>query len=391
MTTSGGDPRRDGGPSRRRLLRATGAGLAALSLPFVGATAAADGDSAAPSSWTRTYGGGGEDSVDALTRTARGYAFVGTGDGPWIAGLAPDGELRWERRFPDRIWAASPAETPDGGVVTFLHGRTSVEFAAFDRDGELARRRPVSPPAGSDYPGLEDAVRTADDRYVAAGVGSGGWVAAFDADGTKAWSTEFDPATRFAAVHPASDGGVVVAGSASDGAGGERPYLAKVDAGGDPEWTTRFFDGCDVQGTVRALARADDGGYLLGGSVAMADDDVRPFLLAADADGTWRWTRRFSRYDGVTDVVRTGEGRYAAALTVSDPADESAPSPDDSLLVGVDATAAETPWERPLGTADSRVDALAPADDAHLAFGGQRRADDGDADGWVGTVELPRR
>lgn len=95
--------------------------------------------------WERTYGGsGGEEPWDVTASALGGFVVAvetfsqGEGGDIWLLGLAPDGEIAWQRLFGGTLWDHPSAliETADGGLV--LGGHTASKGAGLE-DGWLLR------------------------------------------------------------------------------------------------------------------------------------------------------------------------------------------------------------------------------------------------------------
>jgi len=108
-----------------------------------------------------------------------------------------------------------------------------------------------------------------------------------------------------------ADGGCVFVGRAALDDGPTQMLLAKVFAGGAPEWSQIFTAGDYAEGW--ALEQTSDGGFILAGATGTLDQDM--YLVKTDADGNEEWSRTFggSALDWAYDVRQTPDGGYVIA------------------------------------------------------------------------------
>jgi hypothetical protein len=215
-------------------------------------------DAAASTRWTfRPVQEGREGGVGAALPRGDGGVLLAGSDRPvgasdaegrtedaWVARV-DDGETDWRRRFDDaggdRIEALAPAR--DGGFVVlgrrgFARDDAGVGWlAGLDRGGAVRWENTYPRDAWNWHHGLAPV----GDGYLLVGTREegpdtderGAWLLRVDAEGRVVWQRQFETGTRGFAVHPLSDGGVLVGGDRHlDGPRGAGGWLAKI--GGDP-------------------------------------------------------------------------------------------------------------------------------------------------------------
>jgi len=143
-------------------------------------------------------------------------------------------------------------------------------------------------------------------------------VSAAAAEQSVAWSTTFSPESnsKFESVHPTSDGGYIVAGSAlTDPMNGrEYPIVIKTDGQGNQLWNVS----CDGQ-VATSARQTSDGGFIIAsyavtpaGEGENATMNGTAYLTKTDANGTGQWTKTIP--GGMLNTVwQTPDGGFASA------------------------------------------------------------------------------
>lgn len=235
--------------------------------------------------WDKTFGGAATDRGRAIKETRDGGFIVagateskGAGEfDAWILRLDENGKLIWERHFggPDTDWASGVVQTRDGGFAV----------AAY------------TTPAP-------------DEPFIA-------WIIKLDADGKTQWERRFGgAATDWATdIAETTDGNLGISGyTESKGAGNADIWVLMLDAQGELLWEQTF--GGPERDYASVLDAAADGGLVVGGmteSAGAGGVDIRLMELAPDGQVRWDQTYGGARDDWVRGLIRTRDGRYAAA------------------------------------------------------------------------------
>ena len=224
--------------------------------------------------WTQTYGGPETDNGWSVHESAGGLVIAGFTESFGMGGFDCylirtdlEGEMQWSKTFGgehnDRCWALLPAS--DGGYV--LVGETT-SFGSGAEDCYLIKT---------------------------------------DASGNEVWSKTFggEKGDRCFSIAQADDGGFLLAGQTySEGAGDRDVYLVKTDASGNEVWSKTF--GGPASDVGHSVTRTAEGDFVVTGyttSFAIAEDD--PYLIKIDARGQTQWTRVIAM-EGVNHTL-TGE------------------------------------------------------------------------------------
>ncbi len=224
--------------------------------------------------WTQTYGGPETDNGWSVHESAGGLVLAGFtksfgmgGFDCYLIRTDLEGEMQWSKTFGgednDRCWALLPAS--DGGYV--LVGETT-SFGSGAEDCYLIKT---------------------------------------DASGNEVWSKTFggEKGDRCFSITQADDGGFLLVGQTySEGAGDRDVYLVKTDASGNEVWSKTF--GGPASDVGHSVTRTAEGHFVVTGyttSFAIAEDD--PYLIKIDARGQTQWTRVISM-EGVNHTL-TGE------------------------------------------------------------------------------------
>ena len=224
--------------------------------------------------WSKTYGGPDQDNGWSVHETSGGFILAGFtksfgagGFDLYLIKTDSDGEIVWANTYggkgDDLSWGLTP--TSDGGYV--LVGETTSSGA-----------------------GEEDC-----------------FLVKTDPSGTELWSRTYggEKGDRCFSVALADDGGYVLAGQTySEGAGDRDVYVIKTDASGKLEWSRTFGGAASDVG--HSITGVSDGSFLVAGyttSFAVMGDD--PYLIKIDAQGEAQWTRELSM-EGINHTL-TGE------------------------------------------------------------------------------------
>lgn len=157
------------------------------------------------------------------------------------------------------------------------------------------------------------------------------------------WTGTYDEGEtdRAVSILPTDDDGLVAAGDTNVSGEGNDAWLFKVDAGGDLEWS-RVYDGQEdddpwPNDIADAVTRTADGGFAVGGSIALENSDREALLVKTDAEGreTWRRTYGFDRSVHGEELHQLDDGGYLMLTT--------------TLLIRTDAEG-EKQWHVDLGT-----------------------------------------
>jgi hypothetical protein len=135
-------------------------------------------------------------------------------------------------------------------------------------------------------------------------------------DGSLRWAHVYDVggAGYAVAAAPGRDGGVVVAGylTLPNVPFGGTPFLLALDAAGRPRWTRRYDLGAPAQ--PRALVAMEDGSLALVGSVFGTRPARSPFLLRLGGDGAVRLARELRGLDPIEAFSAADAGNGAVVL-----------------------------------------------------------------------------
>ena len=337
--------------------------------------------------WIRNFGGSGEDKAQAIINTSDGgYAVLGytnSTDGDlagkqlavndfWLLKLNENGELLWSRTYggskDDR--GQSLIQTSDGGYAI-------VGYAMSD-DGD-----------GSNNEGFHD-----------------NWILKLDPQGNILWERSFGFSGHDHSYDllETEDGGFFFAGfldvTSSGGAGNTNKIFTSPTAHGVGEfWGTllnpqgeilwqRYFGGTNND-RAYAVARAQDGGFVMAGFSESEDFDISQsrgsydfWVVKISQEGELVWERSFggSGIDIAFDIAATSDNAYAiVGHSFSSDTDVTANHGEaDIWLIKIDDSG-QLLWERNLGGSSfDAAQGIRESSDGGFIISGNSRSNDMD-------------
>lgn len=288
--------------------------------------------------WANNYGGTDDDGLgdSYIKQTTDGGYIVSSsrydpatlGNDVYLVKLASDGTLSWSKTYGgtgDDL-GGDIQQTSDGGYIitgstkSFGAGDYDVYLIKTANDGTISWTKTYG---GANIDIGKSVQKTTDGGYTI-----GGWTISFgqgnldyyliktSSDGTLSWSKTYGGANSDYAysVIQTSDGGYALAGTtASFGAGGDF-YLIKTSSDGTLSWSQTYGG---ANGEVGYSARqTNDGGFILAGQTQSFGADVPTYnnvlLCKTASDGTLSWSKAFggSSYDYARSVLQTSDGGY---------------------------------------------------------------------------------
>ena len=153
-----------------------------------------------------------------------------------------------------------------------------------------------------------------------------------------------------ASVQQTSDGGFIIAGSATSlGAGGRDVYLIRTDQNGDTIWTKTYGGTEDDYGN--SVQQTIDGGFIITGSTeSFGPYPIKLYLLRTDSNGDTIWTKTYAR-------AVISEGRSVKQITdrgyIIAGYDYGNDSTGSQVYILKTDTAGDTIWTKTYGGTDS--------------------------------------
>ncbi|MBN1423419.1 DJ-1/PfpI family protein [Candidatus Fermentibacteria bacterium] len=300
--------------------------------------------------WSTTLGGSGSDLFVASCHAPDGgVAALGLthsqGSGlsdVLLALFASDGSVLWSRTYGGSGWESGEAICPAQGGGYLLAGSTTSSGAGgrdilllrVDQAGNEVWSRTFG---GTEMDRATSVAQGSDGSIVVAGYtesyGAGEddvFVVKTDANGAEIWTRTMGSSSseRSGAISPTADGGYVMTGSTGGfGAANRDVWLVKLREDGSEEWF-RIYDGVSgapeaAMDEGHAVVQMADGGYAVAGVSdrpipTSAGDLLCAFLIRTDHMGTELWRRRYgenSLQDHARSLVMTDDALIMAGAT----------------------------------------------------------------------------
>jgi uncharacterized delta-60 repeat protein/prepilin-type N-terminal cleavage/methylation domain-containing protein len=286
-------------------------------------------------SWSKTWGGTGADEVGSMIQTSdSGYAVTGWtysygagGYDAFIAKYTSDGTLSWSKTWggTGNDYVNSIIQTSDGSYVvtgyTSSYGAGSYDafIAKYTSSGTLSWSKTWG---GTGNDRANSIIQTSDGSYAVAGYtdsyGAGSndaFIAKYTSDGTLSWSKTWGGTGNdyVNSIIQTSDGSYAVAGyTDSYGAGSLDSFIAKYTSDGTLSWS-KTWGGTDSD-YAKSIIQTSDGGYTIaGGNYSYGVGGGDAFIAKYTSDGTLSWSKTWggTGNDYTNSIIRTSDGGYA--------------------------------------------------------------------------------
>jgi S-formylglutathione hydrolase FrmB len=283
--------------------------------------------------WNKTFGGSDLERGTSIQQTSDGGYIIagstrsyGAGNGDvWLIRTDSSGDVAWNQTFggSDSDYGFSVQQTLDGGYIiagstnSYGAGRSDVWLIKTDSSGNETWNQTFG---GSDYDHGHSVQQTSDGGYIITGrtnsYGAGRsdvWLIKTDSSGDVAWNQTFGGSDNDDgySVQQSSDGGYIITGAYSYGAGRADVWLIKTDSSGNEMWA-QIFGGSyyDYGSSVR---QTSDGGYIIAGDTeSYGVGHTNVWLIKTDSSGDVEWTQTFggSGSDYGRSVQQTSDGGF---------------------------------------------------------------------------------
>jgi hypothetical protein len=285
--------------------------------------------------WTKTWGGGSNDSVSDMALTSDGGVIVVGTTSSYGAGLTDvfllkydsSGVLSWSKTWggvSDDL-GHTVLQSTDGGYLVggqtanYGAGNTDAMIIKYDSSGTVSWAKTIG--GAVDYEAVYGMVQTTDGGYAlscsTASYGAGqvdACIIKSDSAGNVTWMRTLGGAILDYNynITQTADGGYLTTGVTQNyGAGGYDVFVTKYTSTGVVTWVRTWGGGGDDRtvGSSASIIKAYDGGYVISGytdSIGAGTADAT--LLRYDSSGTLTWNKTFG-----TASVEVGYGLTQAS------------------------------------------------------------------------------
>jgi Leucine-rich repeat (LRR) protein len=292
----------------------------------------------AVTTWAKTYGGSGLDFAYSIQQTSDG-GYIVAGGGTFflvdkfpffILKLNADGSLDWSKTYGGlsslmHDSASSIQQTADGGYIvaglTYSFGPGRAWILKLNVDGSVAWSKTY----GDEVSQISSIQQTVDGGYIATGeytllANTDILVLKLNANGSVAWSKTYGGSSGQtdespSSIQQTSDGGYIVAGETSWGAGSKDVWVLKLEADGTVAWS-QAYGGSSNDDIATSIRQTSDGGYILAGQTSSfgdAEGDILIVKLRADGTVAWSQTYGGTGSDIPSSIQQTTDGGYIVA------------------------------------------------------------------------------
>ena len=287
--------------------------------------------------WTKTFGGGSDESGGSVQMTSDGgFIIMGNtqsfGAGmrdEWLLKTNESGDSLWSNTFggTGTEFGSRGEQTADGGYI-FIGSTNS--FGAGNYDFYLVKTDSAGTLLWSSTfggTGIEygQSVQTTYDKgYILGGhtssFGAGSndfYMVKTDSLGNLSWSKTFGGTGGDIgnSVRQTSDSGYVMTGyTLSFGAGGYDVWLVKTDASGDTLWTRTYGGSSHDRGSI-VIQTADSGYAVVGNTSSFGAGSADIWLIKTGISGVMQWSQTYggTGLDDASSIKQTIDGGYIIA------------------------------------------------------------------------------
>ncbi|HLG35845.1 MAG TPA: T9SS type A sorting domain-containing protein [Bacteroidia bacterium] len=315
----------------------------------------------------KTYGGGLSEAGNFIVQTADGgYAVCGLRQIPfsyadgYLLRLSAVGDTLWTNMSigPTDVTAYAITQTADQGYVVagfydeqFVGGR-DVYLEKRDSIGNLLWLYKYGGGMTDEGYAMQ---QTSDNGFIIAGMtrsfGSGNadmYIVKTDNSGNLLWTQVFGHSGNEYAysIKETSDGGFIIAGKGSVGAGGTDMLLVKTNSTGNILWSKTFGTTANEDGY--SVEQTNDSGFIIAGSNGVTSGYYNVLLIKTDTSGTLQWSKTYTNllHNYGKSVRQTADGGYVIAGYTDNTGINSA----DAYLVKTDGSG-NMLWSKTYGVA----------------------------------------
>jgi len=257
----------------------------------------------------------------------------------YVLKLDASGNLSWAKNIGDFFGTgsgegdAAVLPTSDGGYLVTsssdsagLPDISMISLIKLDAGGNSVWQKHYNAQIDSTRQSPGGIIATADGNYAMCGltqtVGDDPDIFLFklDPNGDTLWTRTYDIHTDelSAKIKQSPDGGYIISGTIAIMSTMDYPYLLKVDAMGNPQWSRSYSkNGAQIGGYFHDIATGGNG-YVLGGYCGDYGSQLWNYLLIrTDSTGDTLWAARYGQTPNFPSVAwdgrRTSDGGYALA------------------------------------------------------------------------------
>jgi hypothetical protein len=283
--------------------------------------------------WSKIYGGSIDDYGNSIQQTSDGGYIIagnsnsfsqGTDNDVYLIKINSSGDTTWTKTYGGQgeDIAYSVCQSSEGGYIvagvsgSFNNGVNKMYVIKTDNAGNLLWSRTYG---GNSYEGAFSIQQTTDRGYIIAGstlsFGSGGdvYLVKTDLNGNLQWSEAVGGAgfDRAYFVKQTDDQGFIIAGETSSfGAGATDVFLIKTNSSGSVSWSKTF--GSTASEWANEVRQTSDGGYILTGRTGSFGSNCDAYLIKTDHTGNLMWSKAFGGNDADYgySVAQAADGGY---------------------------------------------------------------------------------
>lgn len=283
--------------------------------------------------WKTIIGDGSVyDNAEAIVNTNdEGFAVCGVINNTMaLLKFKVDGTLQWKKEYDDFNYSEGTALLQETNGDYVMGGYIFSSDIPGHQNSYIVKTKGYGNVVWSkkyfdvSYSSISDLKITSDNKYVFLSINTNGssdstYIVKTDTSGNVLWSRSFYADNKNVdgySVLPASDGGYLITGSASDASGSflSDGFMIKLDKNGNLLWSKSTTEISNSSIYLATAVETSDGGYIAAGDHSLGGDNFY-YLLKVNSSGVLQWTKTIAKNSlgTIKSLIKTNDNGYLAS------------------------------------------------------------------------------